>query len=327
MKRRNLVVFICLLIFCVRLSAQNFGIEYDSSETKIAIKDLKSAKLVSDFIYTDIEILDNLGIIKVDKKYGLFDVNTGKTYCCEYDMIEEFDELNYAGVKGVVRKNGKKGLLGLSKETTNLDIILPFEYKKIELSADLDYLYILQKGKKYGIFNLKNRKFMIPCNIDGYPSLEIYNNYIVVRKKKEKYGLYSIDGEVLLKPTYKAIYGLCTGVDVFEVKVGKKSCIYDGISKKFLVEPIEGTLELSEISDRFYSLYHKRMQTYIDTQSGKPVLPLTYNFMFGLNKDRYTVVEKKGKFGIFDFTSLKLVVDCAYNTEEEIYEKQRQYFD
>jgi hypothetical protein len=325
--KNNLKFLSCLLLISSLLNAQNYGIEYDSTETKVAVKELATSKLTTDFIYDEIEIIDYLGIIRKDKKYGILDVNSGKTYCCEYDMIEEFDTLNYPGVKGVVRKNGKKGLIGLSKVKSNLEIILPFEYKNIELSSDLDYLYILRKGNKYGIFNLKNRKFMIPCIIDKFPSLEIYNNYIVVRKEKEKYGLYTLDGKVLLKPTYKAIYGLCTGVDVFEVKAGKKSCIYDATTKKFLVEPIKGSLELSEISDRFYSLYLRNSQNYVDTQTGKPILPLNYNFTGWLNKNRYMLVELKGKYGVYDFTELKLVVACKYEDEHVIYEKERQYFD
>lgn len=320
-------LIVCFLIFCAKIGAQKFGIEYDSSETKIAIKDLQSGKLVSDFIYHDIEIMDLLGIINDGKKYGLFDVNSGKVYCCEYDMIEEFDSINYSGVKGVVRKNGKKGLVGLSKETAKLEIILPLEYKNIELSADLDYLYIVRKGKKYGLFNLKSRKFIIPCTIDGFPTIETFNNYMVVRKKKEKYGLFDLNGRMLLKPKYKAIYALCTGADVFEVREGKKSSIYDGRIEKFLVEPIDGSLELSEIDDRFYSLFYKRMQTYIDTQTGKPVLPLAYNFMGILYKSRYMSVEYKGKFGVYDFKDLKLIVLCSFDTEEELIEKKGQYFD
>jgi hypothetical protein len=56
-------------------------------------------------------------------------------------------------------------------------------------------------------------------------------------------------------------------------------------------------------------------------------MPLNYNFTGWLNKNRYMLVELKGKYGVYDFTELKLVVACKYEDEHVIYEKERQYFD
>lgn len=307
--------------------AQNYDIEYEESGIKLAIKDLKTGKLISKFIFDEVEIFEHHGIIRRGKKYGLFDVDSGKIYPCKYEQIGEFDSLNSTGQKAIVKKNGKEGVMALSKEN-GLETILPFKYNRIEIefSYPFHYFYILQKGKKYGVYNIKTRRQALPFWVKERSEIDIQGNYIVVRQKG-KYGLYSSDARELLPAKYSSINLLCAGSDVFEVYEGEKYGFYDGRIEKLLVEPIEGNLTSSEIDDRFYSLYYEGIQTYIDINTGKPVLSLDYNFSGELNKKRYMTVEYKGKIGIYDFEELKLIVQCTYKDIVNLKEEEMQYFD
>jgi hypothetical protein len=324
--KKPLILLLLLLLILTETNAQKFEIEYDSVGTKVAIKDLQNGKLITGFLYDDVEINDNIGIITMGKKYGLFDINFANIYCCDYEQIGNFDSLYYSGHKGIVKKKGKEGLVGLSKDKGMLEIILPFKYSSIETACEAGYLYFLRKGNKFGIYNIKTRKEALPFWVKNQSYIGIQGNYIVVQKK-DKYGLYSSDGKELLPLKYSSIDILCTGSDVFQVYEGEKSGFYDARIEKLLVEPIEGYLELSEIDNRFYSLYYQEIQTYIDSHTGKPLLALDYNFTGILSKKRYMSVEYKGKNGIYDFKELKLVVPCTYIDLDELQKKEAQYFD
>jgi len=325
--KTSLSLFLFFLLILTKSIAQKYDFEYDSVGTKVAIKDVQSGKLISNYLYDDVEIYDQVGIVRLGKKYGIFDVNTAKTYCCDFDLIDEFDDLHYKGVKAIVKSRGKYGLIGLSKEIANLDIILPIKYKRIALSYDCNFLYLFQKGKKYGIFNLKNRKFVVPCIIESLSGVDLINDLLVIKNNKGKFGIYNLEAKELLIPKYESIALIDTSAHVFEVRLGKKSSIYDAKIEKFLVEPIEGILEINNFDNRFYMLRDEYRLNFVDTKTGKPLLAKDYNFSGWLNKNRYMSVEYKGKYGIFDFKELKLVVNCKYDDEHVIYDKERQYFD
>jgi len=318
----SLVLFMILIL--TKSFAQKYDIEYDSVGTKVAIKDLQSGKLLSGYIYDNVEIKNHLGIIKKGEKYGLFDINNGKIYGCEYDRIDDFDSLHYSGQKGIVKKKGKEGIVGLSNDK-GLEIILPFKYKSIETDYHTNYLFVLRKGNKYVVFNIKTRE-VLPFWVKEPSAIRIQGNYIVINEK-DKVGLFSSDGKKLLPAKYTSINLICTGSSILQVYEGEKAWFYDARIEKLLVEPIEENWEAIEVYNRFYSLYYEGIQTFIDDHTGKPVLTLEYNFTGKLNKERYMPVEFKGKFGVFDFKDVKLIVQCIYTDTEQLKEKEPQFFD
>jgi hypothetical protein len=318
-----LILILFLQLILTELIAQKYDFEYDSVGAKVAIKDVQSGKLLSGYIYDDVDFRDHLGIIRKGKKYGLFNINNGKIYGCDYDRIDDFDSLHYSGQKGVVKKKGKEGIIGLSNDK-GLEIILPLKYKSVETSYHTKYLFVLRKGNKYGVFNIKTRK-ILPFWVKEPSAIGIQGNYIVINEQ-EKFGLLSSDGKELLPTKYSSISLICLGSDVFQVYEGEKAWFYDARIEKLLVEPIEENWEAIEIYNRFYTLYYEGVQTFIDDLTGKPVLPLEYNFTGELNKERYMQVKYKGKYGIYDFKELKLIVPCIYTDEDKLIEKEAQYF-
>jgi hypothetical protein len=70
--KTSLSLFFFLLILTKSI-AQKYDFEYDSVGTKVAIKDVQSGKLISDYLYDDVEIYDQVGIVRLGKKYGIFD--------------------------------------------------------------------------------------------------------------------------------------------------------------------------------------------------------------------------------------------------------------
>jgi hypothetical protein len=167
----------------------------------------------------------------------------------------------------------------------------------------------------------------VPCIIESLSGVDLINDLLVIKNNKGKFGIYNLEAKELLLPKYESIALIDTSAHVFEVRLGKKSSIYDAKIEKFLVEPIEGILEINNFDNRFYMLRDEYRLNFVDTKTGKPLLAKDYNFSGWLNKNRYMSVEYKGKYGIFDFKELKLVVNCKYDDEHVIYDKERQYFD
>jgi hypothetical protein len=335
---KTIIPLMFFILSAVLLSAQKYTIEYsEDNGDKAAIKDTESGKLISPYQYDEIEMLNNwLGVMRMKKKYGLIDLNKGKIYCCDYDEVKEFDDDSYEGMKGVVKIGKKYGLVGIDSA---LNVFLPTAYNRIEKNEDISDLYIISKKSKFGIYSFHEKKVVVPCNMKSFPFIDTYGEYIehkdvnthlqrygyyIVYSKKDKSALYDTDFTTLLQPVYNSIEQ--TKSTVFEVRIGKKVGLYDASIKRFLVEPVEGDIIGELVLNQYLNISVKNgkkwTETYIDTNNGKPILPLDYEVMTFFKEQKLAIIKKGGKYGIYDFEQQKIVVDCKYGNEDEILEKE-----
>ena len=161
------------------------------------------------------------GIIVVGENgvFGTIDSSNGQEILSvKYESLEFIQNVQEFLIKG----ENTVGLL--DKDGTT--IIQPTEYDEMAILDEIEQLYLVKKNGKYGVLN---RKGDIVVHIDydkiGLRKIEefnledIRNPYLlhdkcIVVELDSLYGLFSLEGEELLKPVYEQLGYIKTSTDV-----------------------------------------------------------------------------------------------------------------
>lgn len=143
--------------------------------------------------------------------YGAIDSTSGQeVLSIKYENIEFIQNVQEFFITG----DNTVGLLDREGKT----IIQPTEYDEMSVLDEINQLYLVEKNNKYGVLN---RKGDIVVHVDydgiGLKKIEDFNledvrnpnllhDECIVVELDSLYGLFSIDGEELLKPVYEFGY-------------------------------------------------------------------------------------------------------------------------
>lgn len=146
---------------------------------------------------------------KEGKLYGVVDFSGKELISIKYDDIKFVQNVKefYVTVS-----NGTMGILDQNGST----VIAPSEYQDISLLDDENQLYLVEKDGEYGVVNRLGKKIIHPENDEiGFDASkfdleEIENTSLlcgkcIPAKKDNKYGLYNIDGDLVLGLVYTGL--------------------------------------------------------------------------------------------------------------------------
>lgn len=207
-----------------------------------------------------------LARINIEGKVGfirLYENNACDFICCKYDELSTLC-VNGRHVKGFskYKKNGKFGILYYSSEITapiyesiswtqcldlfkiqmnnnygvvklengNVITVVPTIYEDLEYYRIPNKYFHIIKNNKWGLFDISNKKEIIPCNYDKQIEIKEKGNYCIIKKEESQYytseGLYSINEHREILPC-KYLSISFKGDNLLEVHGGKKIGIYD----------------------------------------------------------------------------------------------------
>lgn len=145
-------------------------------------------ELLSKRKYTTMyEISPNKLVVRVDKKYGIIDLNDNVIVPIKY---KKFEFINADLFK--TKLNGYWGMVDSSNNQ-----VLKNEYDKIKPLYDT---YLLKKQGEFGLADIDGNIILEACN----DSIKKLGEYIVVKNKKE-YNIYDASGKKISDIGYKKI--------------------------------------------------------------------------------------------------------------------------
>lgn len=226
-------------------------------------------------------------IAELNDKFGLVDSNNKVLIPIVYDELSAFEHF----IK--VKEDNKYGLI-----TENNDIIKPTIYDDITSLNDLHGDSIGMVFTKDHQQQLTNKFGHVLSDFSDYrfvnDKLDYLDNMSVI-EKNGKYGLFSFkEKKVVIQPVYEDMYERIYNDSILAQLNGRKVLI--NTSGKTIIAPIYDSIEISKLSD-----------DYVDMWSEDKIENLI---------ERY-IVEKNGKYGIFDFNG-KLITPIAYTHIQSI---------
>ncbi|HCM75215.1 MAG TPA: hypothetical protein DIS90_02450 [Cytophagales bacterium] len=162
------------------------------------------------FIYEEIthaEVVTHptLWIVRSKSKFGLIDMAKGKTWINPEHKAITLQQEVVAPQPYLWVGNGKSW--GALDSQGNLKI--PFTYDEVSWMETLhhDYLWVTKKQNKYGLFNLKEGKEVVPSQYDEpyYEQLFINGHLYLVVKQKGKAGVITLDNTSLIPCAFDGI--------------------------------------------------------------------------------------------------------------------------
>jgi hypothetical protein len=176
---------------------------------------------------------NNLGIVQLNNKFGLFNINTQK----ELTPIN-YDSMDFIWEKGDPETQNENLIQVSNQELVGLidnngKQILPVSYISIS-SFENNLAVVSTTDKKRGVID-KTGKFVISPTYDDvgygyYSPIFTSNNLIQVRLEK-KWGLINSKGEVLVQPKYDSIENFSS--QFLLVKIGEKRGFIDQNGKEY----------------------------------------------------------------------------------------------
>ncbi len=133
------------------------------------------------------EIFDNRILVKVNKKYGIIDLDENIIVPIKYKSYKTLGNNLY-----LTKLNGYYGIISSKGE-----ILYRNEYDSIKPMLDT---FVLKKYGKYGLVDI-NGKLILECDYDKIKKLD---EYILV-KKDGLYQVYSSSGNLVSKDKYKKV--------------------------------------------------------------------------------------------------------------------------
>lgn len=309
---------ICFLFATTALSAQSYELLWQDNRVCFVNADTKEPIDQACFDQAE-EFCGWMGMLRKGDRYGLYDLDRGKIYCCEYDKIDNFDDVGYEGMKGFVYQKGKVGLLGIRNEDGKLEAFLPCEYDKIDQHNDYPHCYTIEKGGLFGVYNAEVGRIVVPLSFKKGFTYDVAETALIVYDKKQA-AIYNMDGKVVL-PMQKMEVSTNNTAGLYEIKIGKTNGLFDVLRGRWAVEPIEGFVYDSRLLDRYYPVWDKHGLdiTLVDGETGKPLLPIAeYRMQTSLTADRYILIQSNGKWGAYDLQTNKIVVECTYTDEADV---------
>lgn len=293
-------------------------------------------------------------IIRLGSKCGIYNLIHNKNiidvYSSDFDEIQAimffgtFQGFDYEDFSGYFQI-GKNKNYGLCDYLGN--IIIPCNYVELDISDGGNHKTIISVDKKFGIYNSKERRMIIPCKYDNIQAIYagvVYSNIIEnvwVLQNNGKYGLHDLNGEILpcqfdeIEPVTKPNSDDTDEefADIFQLKQNNKiglcdknghviiPCAYDSISEKNSFWEVEShgkygiyTKEDNNIIPCIYdeicsvkTKIYKSLQTNNCDTFGEMIN--VYNVCDCSSQYLVKIVDK---YGIYDIKQNREIIPCQY---------------
>lgn len=249
-------------------------------------------KVLIPIIYDELSAFERFIKVKKDNKYGLITENNDIIKLPIYDDITPLNDSHGDSIGMVFTKDRQQQLTNKFGH-----IIAEFsDYRFVNDKLDyLDNMSVIEKNGKYGLFSFKEKKVVIqPIYEDMYE--RIYNDSILAQLNGRKV-LINTSGKVLINDLSQYTE-INRSNDSDKIKVRTKDNKHGLIdyTGKTIIAPIYDSIETSKLSN-----------DYVDVWSEDKIEN---------SIERY-IVEKKGKYGVFD-PSGKLIMPIAYTHIQSI---------
>lgn len=289
-------------------------------------------KVILDIKYDEIDTLKNLKnsiIVKTGGKYGLVNAKGATIINPEYSKIEKFDnDYNHGYI--TVDSNKKYGLVSYAGSK-----ILDNKYEKINQIYGENYFVIEESGKQK-VINSNGDKVLE----EGFDRISQINSDGVVYVEDDEYGFMDYKGNVKIKPEYKYMEELSTGI--LKAKEDNKYALID-INNKEKIQAkyndiyyeksagfYRGEVDKynSEIIDSEFKVKLKGIISELNDEKGYIKIKTSdgykyYNFKFEekdvkeiLASNKLFVSKKEKKYGFVDKDG-NIVVDYIYDEAQE----------
>jgi hypothetical protein len=307
MKKKFLML--SFLVLGTFVFAQNNFSLMQSDEKLSLVNKTTNESTVLDIDNYEVFVDYNVAQLEKKGKKGIVDLRYGKLSCCEFDDLEI---IYYHKFYILYKKGNERGIATIDTLNGNLKSIISGKFDDIYNVADVSFE--LKKDKNYFLFLSTTDQIILESK--QAHSLEFFGNFFTAYSNG-KYTLFNLNGEKLLDTKFNVFdFGKPDGSAIILSQGIKLSAVYNAISKKFLVNPIKGSIITDLILGKYFEVFDEKINTLVDINTGNPVLSLSYKINSAPIHDRYFIIEKKGKFGIYDSQSGKIAVKCKYSDEE-----------
>lgn len=270
--------------------------------------------------------------VEKDNKFGLVNTNLDFVVPCEIDVNNVVDE-NYGYMflddKCIVKSGDSYGVIN-----KDLEMVVPYEYEKIEIFpyvidefepcfVNEEYLKV-KLNNKYGLVDMKNNK-ILECEYDDITNLEdnlfsllkdnVYS-YVKIENNNVEFVKENCDFEIYVEE-------FNTQKDRFYiVKQKEKYGLLDKNLKELLpceYDYMRGAYGDSNWNNECIRFEKDGMQGMYSLSLNMQIVPAEYDEVhIGMSETNTFVVEKDGKFGIYDEKGV--VSECVYNNINEVYQ-------
>jgi len=277
---------------------------------KYNIMDLNGQLLYKNWYDQIIQLSKQRFIVKKDKDYQIFDLYEKPVTKQGYLSMKE---LGYLDKTYIIAQNkeGKYGYLDNYGKT-----LVPFVFDEVRISPYNSDYHIVSKNGKETVIKIIQKKMqqVLP---EYFDKISVVKGYYLV-KQNGLYGLYSIEGEEILKPEYQQISHLIRRYKnkrYFYAIKQNDSYIVNG--KHVRKIPYKITDKLPDLSDPYRGMpkfmivensQHKQGLVNLD---GKLIVPAKFDRINYQVKD-VIVVEDKGKQGVFSIKENKFIIPVDY---------------
>ncbi|MCF6242549.1 MAG: WG repeat-containing protein [Bacteroidales bacterium] len=301
----KLAIILLFLFFSNFNYAQTGRIEIKND--KYGIIDTRTKKLIADYIYDDVEILQGLGyLVMQNEKMGLLDKTGKKILNCVYeDIYQILGNTNY-----VITENsmGKLAVYSIKEQKNVLSGFVADLYNPVygpynELTGNITKtIVIIDKNGKKSLLELP-LKYLLPLEYDKIvPCISKPGRLLL--KKSNKFRIYNVVEKRFISPEFELQPGdenflinnntcMLNGKDYFPVKIAGKWGMMN-ISAKFKLPPKYSDLRMSHLADRnkAFTALNYQNNWYIYNNGKMKVFAVDYFLGFWYN---YAVIIKNEK--------------------------------
>lgn len=260
-------------------------------------------KKISNAIYDEIEGLpykEGELLVKQNEKYGVINIKGNKLINIEYDQIEV--DGYYAGEDGYKYSGyivSNKTSEGYRYGYINSDgkLLLKVEHNKISRITQID------DNENAYLINAKNGQFGVTKNEDEilkneYQSISYdETNKLLVIEKSKKYGVASLDGNILVPTEYKQID--ITGVYLY-AQNNQGTVIYNTNGKEANIDTNIAILNTNNEKYKIRINNENGTKYGVIGKDGKQIIEEKYNYIEYLYDNYFIVSNENSKLGIID---------------------------
>ncbi len=256
-------------------------------------------------------------LVKKEGKYGILNIKGTTLVKTEYDKIEadKFyeSENGYKNAGYIVSKTTEEGYRYGYIDIEGKLIIKP-QYNDIYRIVEIDekeiYIIAAENGK-YGLF--KNTNKIID---NQYQSL-IYNesNNTITALKGKKYGVLSIEGEIIVPFEYNQID--ISGEYIYATKTDKDTEIFNSNGEK---SNIDKNLAIINVENTDYKIYIQTIEgktRYSIYKNNETVTKNQYTYIKYLYDNYFIACNENGRLGIIDDKE-KTKIEFYYHSIQQI---------
>lgn len=270
----------------------------------------------SPLIYTDMKCLPNTNIIVVSTNHGKWRVYNEQTEKANTTQYDEIQSLSMLLLK--VKSNNKWGLVSVEGAE-----LLPTQYEDIAILTN-DYI-LAKNNKKWKLFYIqggKAKEISATLYEQIEPAQKFYKGYYTVTvngKKgiiylptiwqKEKANLSYVKplfDDIVLPPTY----------DFVKVSQGHKWGFYDLKSGKLATRLYDDISKLDSFHSNLFKTSLQGKQGILirnsKTKTLEEKLAPSFSNVKALVGERLIAVSEKGKWGVYDLTQQKVMLEPVY---------------